>query len=286
MNNTFIVDDSDQDDLNRLLKDQRRNTRHDIWLWLYLQEYKEAKLDPTSCNGSTMRNTIARFLRQNTNILKTINSEKDQSLVPDNHLKWIEEDERQYQWLLHRIEDIVNLNPFQRPPLGFIHLTGRNHLIAMLDIWDADIAEKARKIETLRNSWLTHKSMDSDFEWFEDKKDGSKRCKCAWDWLKKNHHRSLSRRQPISNYKELLMFFDREDFGQHERKAIIQSIKRRWSRKKFDERTDDKKQVNTLLKKDAIELLDQLAEQSGMKRAQILETLIRKEFDQKLYLTD
>jgi len=32
------------------------------------------------------------------------------------------------------------------------------------------IADKARKIELLRKEWLRHKAGDSEFAWFEDKK--------------------------------------------------------------------------------------------------------------------
>jgi hypothetical protein len=40
--------------------------------------------------------------------------------------------------------------------------------------------------------------------------------------------------------------------------AIIEKIRSRWHRKRFDVRTADKKQVNVLLLKTAITLLDKL----------------------------
>ena len=281
MDETFIVDDSGLDELSQLLKEPRQNTRHDIWLWLYLDDYENANLDPATCNGSTMRDTIARFLKRNTNIRETINSKKDRFLVPDDSLKWIDGEERQYQWLLRRIEDITDL----RMPRELVHLTGRNHLIATLDLWDVDIAEKAVEIEGLRNRWLRHKAWDSNFEWFEDKKDGLKRCKCAWEWLEKHHVSIFKSQLPISNYKELLMYFDEAELGRHELKAIIQTIKKRWNRKQFDERAADKKQVNVMLSKTAIELLDTLAKKHEVKRAQVLELLITTESEDGAYFT-
>ena len=286
MSETFIVDDSGLDELSQLLNEPRQNTRHDIWLWLYLNQHKRARFDASTCNGSTMRDEIARFLKRKTENLKDIASQKDRFLVPHDYLKWIEGDERQHRWLLRRIEELTELRPTQGLPSGLVRLNGRNHLIAILDLWDVDIAKKADEIERLHNRWLRHKAGDRAFEWFEDKKDGLKRCKCAWEWLEK-HHVSIFRSQsPINNYKELLMYFDEAELGRNELKAIIQTIKKRWNRKQFDERAADKKQVNVMLSKTAINLLDELAKKHKMKRAQVLELLITTESEVGVYLTD
>ena len=285
MKETFVVDVSGVDELSHLLTGPRQTTRHDIWLWLHLDDYENAGFDPATCNGITMRDTIAGFLKKNTDNLETINSKKDRFLIPDIYLKWIEEDERQYQWLLRRVEDLTELRPTRGLPSGLVRLNGRNHLIAILDLWDVDIAKKADEIERLRNRWLRHKAGDSAFEWFEDKKDGPKRCKCAWEWLEKNRPSIFKRQLPITNYKELLMYFDEAEVGPQEQKAILQQIRNRWTRKQFDERAADKKQVNVMLSKTAIELLDTLAKKHELKRAQVLELLITTESEDGMYFT-
>lgn len=285
MSETFIVDDSGLDELSQLLNEPRQNTRHDIWLWLYLNQHKRARFDASTCNGSTMRDEIARFLRRKTENLKDIASQKDRFLVPHDYLKWIEGDERQHRWLLRRIEELTELRPTQGLPSGLVRLNGRNHLIAILDLWDVDIAKKADEIERLHNRWLRHKAGDRAFEWFEDKKDGLKRCKCAWEWLEKHHVSIFKNQLPINNYKELLLYFDEAELGRNEMKAIIQTIKKRWNRKQFDERTADKKQINVMLSKTAIELLDTLAKKYELKRAQVLELLITMESEDGVYFT-
>lgn len=285
MSETFIVDDSGLDELSQLLNEPRQNTRHDIWLWLYLNQHKRARFDASTCNGSTMRDEIARFLRRKTENLKDIASQKDRFLVPHDYLKWIEGDERQHRWLLRRIEELTELRPTQGLPSGLVRLNGRNHLIAILDLWDVDIAKKADEIERLHNRWLRHKAGDRAFEWFEDKKDGLKRCKCAWEWLEKHHVSIFKNQLPINNYKELLLYFDEAELGRNEMKAIIQTIKKRWNRKQFDERTADKKQINVMLSKTAIELLDTLAKKHELKRAQVLELLITMESEDGVYFT-
>ncbi|MDH1056128.1 hypothetical protein [Aquipseudomonas alcaligenes] len=272
----------DADRLSELLQEPHRNNRHDIWLWLYLDYYREARLDLKTCNGLTMRDEIARSLKDQKLFQSRIPREKDRLLLPNEKLEWIAEDERQYRWLLREIEQMTDL----RLPRGLVHLTGRDRLIAMIDLWDVDLAEKASEVELLHRDWLRHKAKDSEFEWFADKKEGEKRCVCAWEWLKKKHLSPLSRQAPISNHQELLMFFDQEDIGRNERTAMIREIKRRWSRKQFDERAADKKQVNVMLSKAVIAQLDALAEKHGLKRAQVIESLVRMEVDAGVYLTD
>ena len=271
----FVVKDDRRDELAELLREPKQNNRHDIWLWLCLDRYEKADLDPATCNGTTMRSAIARYLKRNPDLLEGINRDKDRFMVPEDCFKWIEGGERQYQWLLGKIERITDL----RLSRGLVHLTGRNHLIAMLDHWDVDIAKKAEKIERLRRDWLQHKATDSDYEWFEDKKEGAQRCKCAWEWLKKNRLSLLSLRDPISNYQELLMFFDQAEYGPTDQKAIIEKIRQRWRRKQHGDRTvaAGKKQVNVELSLTAIDLLDELAKKHDLTRPQVLERLITME---------
>ena len=171
------------DALSELLSEQGRNARHDIWLWLYLHMTQNARFDPRTCCGLTMRDEIAVFLKRKKYASYRIAREKDRSLIPDESLTWIDEDERQYQWLLCRLTRITEV----RLPRGVVHLKGREHLIAIIDIWNADLEEKAHEAEALRKEWLRHKVKDSAFEWFGDKKDGAKRCACAWEWLEKDN---------------------------------------------------------------------------------------------------
>lgn len=271
------------DALSELLQDPQRNHRHDLWLWLHLYRHEEARLDPESCNGSTMRDEIARAL-ESLNFSQThISRERDRFLLPDKTLEWIGQDERQYRWVLREIEHLTD-RPLSR---RLVHLIGRDRLIAMIDLWDIDLAEKSQEVERLHQDWLRHKAKDSEFEWFADKKDGEKRCVCAWEWLEKNYESPpfRLRQTPISNHQELLIFFDYEDIGRTERAAMIREIKRRWSRKQFDERTADKKQVNVLLSKTVITQLDKLAKAHDLKRAQIIENLVRMEAETGVYLS-
>lgn len=280
LRNGVAVQNDGRDELAQLLNESRQSTRRDIWLWLYLYHYEKADLDPATCNGLTMRSTIAQCLKRKNDVRRRLSQEKDRFMVLDEHLKWIDGDERQSQWLLGRIEAITDLGPLRGLPRGAVHLADRNRLIAMLDLWNADIADKADEIERLRREWLRHKAGDGAFAWFEDKKTGAKRCECAWEWLERNHQPMSRRQLPISNHEDLLIFFDRAKLERNEQKAIIQRIKQRWSRQQFGERTADKKQVNVMLSKTVITQLDELAKKHNLKRGSFLEQLITVESEQ------
>jgi hypothetical protein len=270
------------DELCQLLQEPHHNNRHDIWLWLCLYLYEKLELDRNTCNGTTMREVIARSLSRDRRLIKLINPMKDKFLVPDNRLSWISNNERQCHWLHPRINDLTG----RILPRGLVHLTEQSRLIAMLDLWDIDIEAKAREIEELRDQWIRHTAQDSQFEWFTDKKDGIKRCICAWEWIQNNHLLSSSRQPPISNYKELLMFFDQAELGDNEQKAMIQQIMRRWNRQQLDVRNPDKKQFNVMLPITVIDQIDELANKYDLKRAKVVEILIQLESENSILIPE
>ncbi len=274
----FVVRDN-RDELGKLLNETRQSKRHDIWLWLALDAHLgKGVLDPATCNGRTMRNEIRRHIRDERSFRRSIGLSKDSFLVPDSYLKWIDNDERQYQWLVGRIEDLpATESPQELLPQGLVHLTGRDRLVAMLDRWEVQISRKAEKIDTLRQEWLLRKSGDSVFEWFEDKKDGANRRKCAWEWLARNLESVSQGGAPFNDLNSLLMYFDRARLSFNEQKLIIKQIKQRWSKKQFDERHAETEQVNVRLSRSTIELLDKLCKMHNLKRPQILEIMITKE---------
>ncbi|MBA1275326.1 hypothetical protein [Stutzerimonas azotifigens] len=277
----MTVKDSN-DPLSQLLPGLRISIREEIWIWLGLYLYERFDLERHTCNGETMRDVVAQALMGAPKIRADIPNKKDRYLLPAKQLEWIIDTPRQIQWLTAKIDNLTE----RVLPMSLPHLQGRDRLVAALDIWRIDLEEKQREVATLHDLWRRHIAKDNEFEWFTDTKEGTKRCECAWDWLQKKHLKLFSRRPPISNYQELLMFFDQEDIGRNERTAMIREIKRRWSRKQFDERAADKKQVNVMLSKTVIAQLDTLAETHGLKRAQVIESLVRMEADAGVYLAD
>lgn len=270
------------DQLSRLLETPRTNKRHDIWLWLYLYDVRRIKMPPETCNGYSMREEIAAVLTSRPHITSRINELKDKYLIPDDCLTWIDEGERQHLWLWRELRR----SEVDHLPVRLENLTGRNEIIARLDIWNADLGKKRRTIRALHDSWLQHTARDVDFELFKGKKEGEYRCSMAWQWLIKNRPDLRAERMPITNHTELLIFFDQVNLEPYEQKDVLKRIMQSWSRKQYNERNKDSKQVNVMLTTDAINMLDRLAKQHGISRAKIVERLITKESELEMYLSD
>lgn len=282
---TLVIEEtkgSKSDRLSELLKTPRITNRHDVWLWLYLYCVKRIDLLPETCNGHSMRDEIADKLASLPRIVSRLNALKDQYLVPDDHLAWITNEERQQAWLWREL----NRNEVMHLPASLVHLTGRDEVIARLDIWDVDLGRKTRTINTLHRDWLRHTERDADFEWFKDKKEGEARCSCAWQWLKNKRSDLCSERVPFTSYTELLIFFDRVQLEPYEQKDVLKKVMQDWARKQHNERNKDSKQVNVMLTMHTISQLDRLAKQHGMSRAKVVAKLIGKESELGLYLDE
>lgn len=281
MKNSTFVTNEPVDELASLLQDRHVDRRQDIWLWLHLYIRRNEKLDPETCNGQTMRNEIAKYLRWEPILQNFIPTMKDQLLLPKKTLEWIENDERQPRWLLPRIEEIT----YERLPNDLIRLSGRDRVIAAIDIWEATLQRKALAVERLQEAWLNHKLKDRDFKWFTDQKDGTKRCIYAWEWIDEHYLRKLSLHSPFSNYQELLIFFDQERMDQYRQRAIVNKIRTKWNNAQHKKRTAHMKQINVKIPLEVVNQLKTLQEKHDLSSAKVVEKLIRMEIQKGDYLT-
>ncbi len=255
------------------------NHRQAIWIWLGLHVHENFDLDGNSCGGATMRDVVAQALKGAPDIASDIRAKKDRYLLPEELLTWITSSQRQLQWLTPKIDNLTD----RILPRGLVHLQGRDRLVAALDLWQVDLEEKDLEVERLSGQWRRHIAKDSQFEWFTDKKEGTKRCICAWEWIQKNPLDSVPRPLPIGNYNDLLLYFDQAELDRHGQKAVIQEIKKRWSRQQFSERNADKRQVNAMLPHDLIYQIDELAQKHGLKQREVIEALLRKGIESRTF---
>ncbi|MGK7051548.1 hypothetical protein N1Z41_00032405 [Pseudomonas aeruginosa] len=79
------------------------------------------------------------------------------------------------------------------------------------------------------------------------------------------------------------MYFDQAELDRHGQKAVIQEIKKRWSRQQFSERNADKRQVNAMLPHDLINQIDELAQKHGLKQREVIEALLRKGIESRTF---
>ncbi len=251
--------------------------RQDIWLWLYFKQFEEADFELDTCNGLTMRSNLAGFIESKGGVTAELIAAMDRFLVDVECLKWISGEERQTKWLDHRVRSMTRLGDLWSIP----RLTGRDLLIGAIDLWEESVTHKTAALKSLHRDWERHRSQDRQLKWFEDNKEGAARCRFAWEWLQKD--RALALRIPPSfeSYIELVMYFDSMDLRERELKDIAQSIRRSWNRQRYLEKLEGKKQYNFILSEESVELLDELASASGLKRPQVLERLIKAEADRR-----
>lgn len=254
--------------------------RKDIWRWLYLYKHCGIELDPDTCNGGSMRDAIADALETRPSLIHDLRSNADKLMLPTARLAWIKEDERQIRWLLDQVDVLTG----EVLPSGFPHLIGRDEIISMIDLWKEDLRKKVTAVDKLHALWEKQSIKDIPFEWFADKKEGKDRCICARDWLMNSHLGRLAKKHPIRNHTDLIMLFQEAGTSQFERQELIKQIKGRWARLQFNARNSSKKQINVLLSTKVITSLDKLADQHGLKRAQVIEALIKRETESGSYL--
>lgn len=266
--------------LSEVMGDTSPNYRRDIWMWLFLNEYWDARFDCVGCGGSSMRQMIARHLQKNPNHKQVLLAKRDGYMVPEGELAWITDEKRQYEWLFDYLQRMTRENLAS----NFPNLRGRSLLVAMLDIWDYPLKGKVIEIKRIKDRWVNHKNDDIKFKWFADANESEKRCRFASDWLQKND-RYLARSIGVfENYTELLIGFDKKNLNPAELKLLLMNIRRGWNRQSSREQQVGKKQYNFILSKKVVECLDKLAEDHALRRAQVLELLIKKEFENGAYL--
>lgn len=263
------------DNLGNLFSGDIYSHRHTLWLWFHLVAYKvELPLGEISKQG--LRDRMAAFLSIRPEIVEHIKTKKRNEIVSEKHFDWVNEGERQYEWLLQKTRSLItNLNYI--PPT---QLDRKSSLVMMFDIWEAGITDKKLLLNELKADWTTHKSGDDIFRWF---KEDEQRCVLAWSHLKKNTPTLYT--FPIDNYEDLMIFFDNSRMNPHEIILHIEKIKRKWSTRKSREKqaTTGKSQCNFVLSNRVIEHLDKLASAHGLSRTKTLELLLQIDAEKNIY---
>jgi len=210
-----------------------------------------------------------------------LENESGRWLLPQERLDWITEDKRQIKWLQSHIWNQFK-GGFSPPPP---RLLGRNSVIASIDAWNTELSNKALVVDQMKWNWEQHKQSDHIFKWFREK-DELSRCEIAWQWLFEKRNNLTWQHPPISNYEDLLIFFDTRQISDAEKMLIVEAIKKRVSQQQYRKKMADKKQCNLVLSNKTILDLDKLAAKYGVSRPQIMETLIQFETERNIYLPE
>ncbi|MAD00836.1 MAG: hypothetical protein CMK76_13300 [Pseudomonadales bacterium] len=268
------------DALTKALGASQANRRFSIWLWFYLQD-GNALFAQHEFGSAAMRDRMAEFINSTPGSRQEIVSASARFLLPDECLTWISNDDRQHQWLIRKI---LNMTQKAHEPAP-TRLVGREHVVAMIDVWATDLSTKQDAVKALERDWNEHKKQDHIFRWFRDT-DSAQRCTLAWEWLCKNDPILTAFSSVIGSYDELLKFFDSTSFSPDEKRLRVDAIKKRWSQQTYRKKQKGKKQYNFILSDKTARLLDELAKAHDLKRPQILEILIQMEATRGVYIAE
>lgn len=265
------------DALSETLGVHEYSRRHDIWLWHKLYFYYPGFSELNIPNVG-MRDKIAHYLQQNSWLIRPLMQEKSSQLVSEKELSWIRDDRRQVEWITRELQRILNHNPFV---LRF-ELTGRDLLVAILDISPKDTTEKTIILKNLEQDWLRHKANDRRYAWFEN---DDQKCQLAYDWLAKNAS-FFMHRTPFEKYEDILIFFDQANYPMEKEELYITKIKKVWNQRKYRTSLKGKAQYNFILSNKTANLLDEISTQYEISRARVLEILVEMEAQKGLYITE
>lgn len=251
------------------------DARMDAWIWLYDRERQGG----APCDFSDqLGKTLALALRDE--FFRLRDSESKQYLLSEETLKWITKEKRQIKWLFSYIESKLKCDILDCPP----GLEGRNRVIASLDLWKCPLSEKNIAVKAMELAWYENRREDDLFDWFKDQE--VLRVEFAWKWLVRKGKASDFKGAPISNLKDLLMFYDEIAADVSRKRVDIQDIKASWSLKKHAKKKKEqgKSQCNVWISNDAISKMDSLCEKFDLSRPEIIETLVQMEFEREVYL--
>ncbi len=91
--------------------------------------------------------------------------------------------------------------------------------------------------------------------------------------------------RPFRNHADLLLFFESSNTTLDEKRLYVNTVKKRWTQKKYREQTSNQKQHNFILAAQSGESLAALARKHKMTKSSVIEALIDGEAREGSYLS-
>lgn len=254
------------------------------WLWVHMsfECHNEPYFRPTVPSPMALDSWIIYFTNQPQSQLHI--TDRSARLLPDEKLDWIDEGEWQNCFLQNQLFLQTNQVPGWLGEVRAV-LHGRNLTIALIDSRSISLVDKQMLIDRLRESWNFQLALDRPFRWFE-KDDEREKCKLMWEMTTKTYPTVTNGVARFENLDSMLFFFDQARFTYEQKTFLLDRLKRRWSQNKYRSNLEGKKQVNLVLSERTIELLDKLAKEFNLSKAEVMDTLIRDESQKKMYLPE
>lgn len=252
------------------------DARVDTWIWLYFRNRNGRQV----CEYSDKFGYELAYAVGQVEYARLINSESQNYLLPAESLKWITKERRQYKWLLSYVNSKLRCDIADCPP----RLEGRNRIIASLDVWECNLSEKSAALRDMESAWYATLREDDIFDWF--KVEEALRVDFAWKWLIRKGRDKYFKGLPVSSHKELLGFYDDIAADATLKKLDVREIKASWSQVKHAKKklAQGESQCNVWISDDAQSKLEDLCKRFDLSRGEIIEKLIKEEFDKGHYL--
>lgn len=286
------------DELARIIGTPIESSRINSLLWFALAQSDKQFIDIHSISTFN-RDELASFIK-NIGTLSGGCQWAPVKLVPDTHLSWIEDSQRQSHWLTYQLvlhisaskEKAAQAGMHHQPltnPSPPRHLTGRNLSIAYLDFFSAHyfstIDEKINFIESLQLSWQNHTKTDRYFSWL-NRNDASSRIEFFWEWLTKKNPEITHNRPFFKTYEGVLEFFDNPAFTESAKELFNKKANNMWAQKQRRENSKNKRQCNFVLAEKTISKLEKLAAKHHLTRTEIIELIINAEAEKETYIRE
>jgi len=250
------------------------------WAWSFLQMSTIYPLGPNSSITQKKQILISYInnIQNKEEYIKNLKINMENNLVPLEHLDWIDKnDNRKLIWLLNRIQLDLNLTL----PIGFNNTLYKDFLSTLDSIIILDINSKITLIQNKKIEWGTIKTPEKEIVWLD--KSNKMQLTWAWEYLNK-FYKNINPFHPPQNNEELynaiLASFDNQSYGfPSDKKLFMDRMKKTWSQKKFRDSGKAKKPYHIPLTKSTQAQLEKLAKFKNLRKDQVIEELITKEYE-------
>ena len=248
------------------------------WAWSFLQMSNMYPLGPNSSTTQKKQILINHInnIQNRDEYIKNLKINMENYLIPLDFLDWIEKDNnRKLIWLLNTVPLELNL----MLPIG-INSTLYKDFLLILDSSLLDVNSKISLIQNKKRNWENIKTPEKEVNWL----DKSNKIQLTWTWeYLKKFYKNINPFHPPQNNEELysaiLASFDNLSYETpSDKKLFMDRMKKTWSQKKFRDSGKAKKPYHIPLTKTTQTQLEKLAAFKNLRKDQVIEELILKEY--------
>ena len=214
-------------------------------------------------------------------------------ILLDQHFDWFKKNDRACYWMWGSVRlaqnQTLGLQEVTHPPIYLYQQIVSNQnpsstkeryecVVEFFDRWNQHLDFKMSFLQQLKANWGVLNANPPPFKWLSEDDD---QCRWASEYLmKSNIPTGLFNPVDIRElYRAVIAAFDLWSAPPDSKKLFLQNINKAWSQKKHRDTLVGKKSLNTYLKEDTKQKLNELSELKGRKIHEVLEELIVREYE-------